>query len=118
MNIEFFRDYCLQKPGVTEDFPFDEHTIVFKVMNKMFALADVDNFEFTNLKCDPELAIQLRETFSCVRPGYHMNKKHWNSVDIDGTVSDQKIFEWVDHSYDMVVQGLTKKDKALLQNIS
>ena len=109
MNIEEYREYCLAKPGTTEGFPFDEHVLVFKVMNKMFALTDVDQFVSINLKCDPEIAIQLREEFPAVRPGYHMNKKHWNTIDMDGSVDNQLIREWIDNSYDLVVASLPKK---------
>ncbi|MEJ2005728.1 MAG: MmcQ/YjbR family DNA-binding protein [Cyclobacteriaceae bacterium] len=106
MDIESFRDYCLKKAGVTEEFPFDNNTLVFKVMNRMFALADVDHFESINLKCDPEKALQLRERFSGIRPGYHMNKKHWNTVEMDGTVPDNLVIEMIDESYALVVAGL------------
>jgi predicted DNA-binding protein (MmcQ/YjbR family) len=109
MNIEEFREYCLQKKGVTEEFPFDEVTLVFKVMGKMFALTGLDDPEFNvNLKCDPELAVELREQYPSVKPGYHMNKAHWNTVYIDGSVSDQQIREWTDHSYNIVASKLSK----------
>ena len=111
MNIEFFRDYCLDKPGVTEEFPFDEATLVFKVMNKIFALTNVDLFESINLKCEPERAIQLREANAGIRPGFHMNKKHWNTVETNGIVPDNQLKELLDHSYDLVIQGLTKSEK-------
>ena len=117
MNVEELRNYCISKPGTTEGFPFGENVLVLKVMNKMFALFDIEEFEYVNLKCDPEIAVELREQHSCVRPGYHMSKKHWNSVYADGTVSDQQIYEWVDHSYDLVVSGLPKKDKAKLEEL-
>ena len=116
MNIEFFRDYCIQKPGVTEEFPFGENTLVFKVMGKMFALADVDAFESINLKCEPEKAIELRETHEGVNPGYHMNKKHWNTVEMDGSLSDQFVIKRIDHSYDLVVKGLPKKAREALNS--
>jgi predicted DNA-binding protein (MmcQ/YjbR family) len=109
MNIEEFRDFCIQKYGVTEEFPFDEKTLVFKVMGKIFALIDVDLFESVNLKCDPDEAIKLREKFDSVSPGYHMNKKHWNTIDFDGSLQDKEIFHWVNHSYDLVVSKLPKK---------
>jgi predicted DNA-binding protein (MmcQ/YjbR family) len=118
MNVEAYRDYCLTKPGVTEGFPFSESALVFKVMNKMFALVDIDIFEYTNLKCDPERALELRDQYESVRPGYHMSKKHWNSVYFDSDASDQQIFEWVDHSYDLVVSSLPKNDKEALQKLS
>lgn len=116
MNIEFFRNYCIQKPGVTEEFPFGENTLVFKVMGKMFALADVDAFESINLKCEPEKAIELRETHEGVNPGYHMNKKHWNTVEMDGSLPDQFVIELIDHSYDLVVKGLPKKAREALNS--
>jgi predicted DNA-binding protein (MmcQ/YjbR family) len=109
LNVETFRSYCLSKKGVTEEFPFGEDTLVFKVMGKMFALTDLDNFESVNLKCDPEKAVQLREEFSSVMPGYHMNKKHWNTVLMDSGISDRLVKEWVDDSYSLVVDSLPKK---------
>jgi len=117
MNIEFFRDYCLSKKGVTEGFPFGEGTLVFKVMGKMFALAGVDNFTYANLKCDPERALELREEYPEVQPGYHMSKKHWNSVYIDGGLSDDFFLQLVDESYDLIVGSLTKKLKAELAEL-
>jgi len=116
MNIEEFREYCLSKAHVTEEFPFDEVTLVFKVAGKMFTLTGLDGDFTFNLKCNPELAIELRETYSCVKPGYHMNKKHWNTIEADGSVSDQKLREWIDHSYDLVVAGLPKKMRNELFN--
>ena len=109
MNIEQYRDYCITKKGVTESFPFDETTLVFKVMNKMFALAGIENFTFVNLKCDPEKAIELREQFTGVTGAYHMSKIHWNSVSILGDISDKLIYQWIDNSYDLIVSSLTKK---------
>ena len=114
MDIESFRDFCITRAGVTEEFPFDDKVLVFKVMNKMFALVDVDLFESANLKCDPERALQLREQYAGIKPGYHMNKKHWNTVMMDGTVPDTLIEELIDHSYELVVAGLSKKVRAEL----
>ncbi|MGJ3234947.1 MmcQ/YjbR family DNA-binding protein [Marivirga sp.] len=111
MNIEEFRNFCIQKYGVTEELPFDENTLVFKVMGKMFALIDVELFESVNLKCDPEQAIKLRDKYDAVKPGYHMNKKHWNTIEFDGSLSDREIFHWVNHSYDLVVSKLPKKPR-------
>jgi predicted DNA-binding protein (MmcQ/YjbR family) len=111
MNIEEYRNYCLQKPGTTEEFPFDKETLVFKVGGKMYALCDIDNFESINLKCDPELAEQLREKYDAVRPGYHMNKKHWNTVILDGTIGDTHVLEWTDQSYQLVVSKLPEHVK-------
>ncbi len=117
MNIESYREYCLAKPGVTEGFPFDEKTLVFKVMGKMFALADVDEFVSINLKCDPELAVELREKYEgTVLPGYHMNKKHWNTMVVNGALNDEELRHWTNHSYDLVVSGLPKKLKEELRN--
>ena len=111
MNIEEFREYCLSKKGVTECFPFDEITLVFKVMGKMFALTNTEG-EFTlNLKCDPEKAIDLREHYPSVLPGFHMDKKHWNTVIIDGMVPDELLKEWIDDSYNLVVNKLPANKK-------
>lgn len=115
MNIEELREYCISKEWVTEDFPFDETTLVFKVAGKMFALTDLEGELSVNLKCDPTVAIDLRERYLCVRPGFHMNKKHWNTIDIDGSVSDDLIREWVDLSYNLVVSRLSKKARAELK---
>ena len=117
MNIEEFREYCLSFPGTDEALPFDENTLVFKVMGKMFALTDLDQFESINLKCDPEKAITLREQYSAVQPGYHMNKKHWNTVLCVGDVSDVLLKQWIKESYDLVVSGLPKKLQGELKNM-
>ena len=109
MNIEEFREYCISKPGVTEEFPFDENTLVFKVMGKMFALTDLVDAFSLNLKCDPERAIELREQFPAIQPGYHMNKAHWNTVLMDGSLSSNLILELIDHSYQLVVDKLPGK---------
>jgi len=109
LNIEGFRSYCLGKKGVTEEFPFDQNTLVFKVMGKMFALTDLDNFESINLKCDPERAAELREEFPAVTPGYHMNKKHWNTVLMDESISDKLLKTWIDDSYSLVAASLSKQ---------
>jgi len=114
MHIESFREYCMAKKGVTEEFPFDEITLVFKVMGKMFALADVDFFESINLKCDPERAAELREKYSGITPGYHMNKKHWNTVKMDGSVPDNLVQELIDHSYTLVINNLPRTLRAEL----
>jgi predicted DNA-binding protein (MmcQ/YjbR family) len=117
MNIEEFHEYCLAKKGVTEGFPFDEKTLVFKVMGKMFALTDVEGFVSVNLKCDPEIALDLREQYHAVQPGYHMSKKHWNTVTINGDATDEKIYEWTDDSYNLVVASLTKKLQAEMEEL-
>ena len=118
MDIETFREYCLSKKGVTEGFPFDKSTLVFKVMGKMFALTGLEKTPFSvNLKCDPDRALELREYHSEVTPGYHMNKKHWNTVNFSGSLSTNLKKEWIDHSYDLIVSGLTKKLKQELENL-
>jgi predicted DNA-binding protein (MmcQ/YjbR family) len=110
VNVEEFRIYCLSKAQVTEEFPFDETTLVFKVAGKMFALTGLDDPDFkVNLKCDPDRSIELREQYESIRPGWHMNKLHWNTVHLDGSISDQFFLELVDHSYDLIVQSLPKK---------
>jgi len=115
MNLEELRDYCLSKPGVEETFPFNEETPVYKVMGKIFLLT---GFEYNpvqfNVKCDPELAIELRERYACVTGAYHMNKTHWNTVTCDGSVSGKLLREWIDHSYELVVKSLPKKTRDLL----
>ncbi|WPQ65395.1 MmcQ/YjbR family DNA-binding protein [Chitinophaga sancti] len=116
MNIEQFRDFCLALPGVTEEFPFGEETLVYKVMGKMFTLTSLDSFESINLKCDPEIAVELRERYDGVSPGYHMNKKHWNTVDVHAGISDKLIYQWIRDSYDLVVESLPKKTKEELKN--
>ncbi|SEH65662.1 Predicted DNA-binding protein, MmcQ/YjbR family [Paenimyroides aquimaris] len=116
-NIEDFRNYCLSFKGVTEKFPFDESTLVFYVMNKMFCLVDIEAFDYCNLKCDPEEAEELRAQYNGIKPGYHMSKKHWNSVYFNSDISENQIKEMVVKSYDLVVKGLTKKDRALLETI-
>jgi len=118
MNVEEFREYCLIKKGVEESFPFDESTLVFKVMGKMFALTGLDREEFRiNLKCDPERAIELRDEYPDIQPGWHMSKKHWNTVICEGDLEVNFIKELVDHSYDLVCSKLTKKLKAELANL-
>lgn len=122
MHIEQLRDFCITKKGVTEHFPFDDVTLVFKVMNKMFALVGLNHWEEgeqkINLKCDPEKSEELRGEYDGIYPGFHMNKKHWNTVVINSTdVSDDLVFELINHSYDLVVKGLTKKAKIELENL-
>lgn len=108
MDIEALRDYCLSKPGATEGFPFGEDTLVFKVDGKIFLLTSFSDGKF-NVKCDPERAIELRERYTEVHPGYHMNKKHWNTVDINGRLTDKQICEMIDHSYQLVAKKPNKK---------
>ena len=107
--LEDIRTYCVAKKGVKEDFPFDFSTLTFKVGGKIFALTDIDAPDLrVNLKCDPMLALELRERYSQITEGYHMNKKHWNTVKIDGAIEDEEILRLIDHSYDLVVRGLKK----------
>lgn len=115
MNIEFFREYCLKKKGVTEEFPFNESTLVFKVAGKMFALTDVGDFTSINLKADPEESVELQEQFPAVQPGYHMSKKHWITVMMDNSVPDRLLCQWIDNSYNLVVQRLTKGLRSALE---
>lgn len=116
MHIEAFRDYCLTKKGTTEDLPFDENTLCFRVMGKIFAITDLAVFDTVTLKCDPGRVAELRERYQGIQPGYHMNKKHWNTVMMDGSVPDVLFRELIDHSYDMVVKGLTKAQKEALSS--
>ncbi|HTP80597.1 MAG TPA: MmcQ/YjbR family DNA-binding protein [Bacteroidota bacterium] len=118
MDIDSIRRHCLKKPGrITETFPFDDSTLVFKVNGKMFLLASIDERPLTiNLKCDPARAIDWREQYDAVQPGYHMNKRYWNTVAIDGSISTDRILEMMDHSYDEVVRGLPKNEQARLNS--
>ena len=109
MNIEEFREYCLSLKEVKEKMPFDENTLVFTIRDKMFSLTNIDTFESINLKCKPEDAVVLREQYEAVGPGYHMNKKHWNTIKMNGSIPDDKIKEWVRESYNLVVATLPKK---------
>ncbi|MGB8706078.1 MAG: MmcQ/YjbR family DNA-binding protein [Gillisia sp.] len=119
MNIEHLRDYCLSKKGVTEELPFGPDTLVFKVMGKIFALASLDAIPLTvNLKCDPDKAPNLRDEYpDNILPGYHMNKKHWNTLVLDGNLQNSLIFELTDHSYEQVRGGLTKKLQKELESL-
>jgi predicted DNA-binding protein (MmcQ/YjbR family) len=118
MDIIQLREYCLIKKGVEECLPFGNETLVFKVMSKVFLLTGIESqpVQF-NVKCDPEKAIELREDYSCVLPGYHMNKQHWNTIICDGSVNRKQIEEWIDHSYDLVVSSLSKKLQVELENL-
>lgn len=122
MNIQQLRDFCISKKGVTEHFPFDDVTLVFKVMNKMFALSGLDKWErgeeSINLKCNPERAEELRGEYEGIIAGFHMSKKHWNTVAINTSdVSDSLVRELINHSYDLVVNGLTKKAQKELKEL-
>mgnify|MGYP001048056088 CR=1 FL=1 len=119
MDLGDFVDYCSIKPGVSDSFPFDEHVLVFKVMNKMFALANANEFQSINLKCDPERAIELRDRYpETVLPGYHMSKIHWNTVMVNKELKDTEVYTLIDHSYDLIVQSLSKKLKEDLSKLS
>ncbi len=115
MNIEDFREYCLSKKGVIEELPFGPEHLVFKVMGKFFAITSLDSFESVNLKCDLEEAVLLHERYDAVIPGFHMNKKHWNSILLDDSIPDNLFLNWVDHSYEQVVNALTKKQREELK---
>jgi predicted DNA-binding protein (MmcQ/YjbR family) len=117
LNIEGFQKYCIAKKGVAEEFPFDNNTLVFKVMGKIFALTDVDSFVSINLKCDPEIGAQLREEYAGVKPGYHMNKKHWITVLMDGEISDRLVKSWIDASYSLVIASLNKSQQSSLKSL-
>ena len=117
MNIESLRNYCLSLKGTTESFPFGDDTLVFKIVNKVFLLASLTEPCSFNVKCDPEKAIQLRESFSEVIPGYHMNKKHWNTVYYNGSLSDKQLTEMIDHSYQLVLKSLSKKQQEEINNL-
>lgn len=112
MDPETLRDYCLAKPGTTEDFPFDEDTLTFKVMGKMFALISLERQPMAvNLKCDPERALDLRDAYHSVQPGYHMNKRHWNTIALEGDLPTARLKELIDHSYELVVSKLRRAER-------
>lgn len=119
MNIEELRDYCLLLKAVDESMPFGPVALVFKVMGKVFLIVDMesDTLNF-NVKCDPEKAIELREEFSCVIPGFHMNKKHWNTIIVDGSASRKQLESWINDSYDLVLSKLTKKQKKEYEDLA
>lgn len=114
MNIEELRDFCLSLKATDENFPFDEEILVFSVKGKMFCLVNIAKYEFINLKCDPEEAVELREQYAEVTAGWHMNKRHWNSVRLNGNISDKLLKQWIINSYNLVVAGLPKKIQAEL----
>lgn len=115
MDIEEFRTYCFSKKGVSEDFPFDEVTLCMRVMGKIFAITGLDRERFqVNLKCDPDYAVELRERYPEVQPGWHMNKAHWNTVDFDGSLTYQLLHELIDHSYELVAKSLKKAEREAL----
>ena len=116
MNIEEYRDYCLSLKGADEGMPFDKKTLVFTIRGKMFGSTNIETFELINVKCEPEEAIVLREQYDAVIPGYYMNKKHWNSIKMDGSIPDKQIKEWIEKSYSLVVLTLPKKIQKELKN--
>ena len=115
MDIEDVRKYCLSKAGTTESLPFDDTTLVFKVASKMYCLLNMEPPFSINLKCLPETAIELREQYEEVLPGYHMNKRHWNTILLDGNLRKSHVTEWINDSYNLVIAGLTIKDKSKLE---
>lgn len=114
MNIETLREYCLTKNHVQESFPFGTETLVFKVMDKIFLLTGLQSSDRFNVKCDPEKAVSLREEYDEVKPGFHMNKTHWNTVYMNGRLTDGQLKEMIDHSYDLIVKSLPKSKQALI----
>ena len=111
MHIEEIRDFCLNLPLVEEKFPFDQTTLVFYIAGKMFCLTDIDEFDSVNVKCDPDKAIELRATYEALNPGYHMNKKHWNTVKTNLDVKDTQIKDWIKDSYNLVILTLPKSKR-------
>ena len=112
MNAPELRDWCLQHEGAFEDFPFTAEHSVFKVDGKMFAISALEREPLeVSVKCEPELAVELRNSYPAIRPGYHLNKRHWNTVALDGSVPDNEVLELVDHSYDLVLAGLTRAQR-------
>jgi predicted DNA-binding protein (MmcQ/YjbR family) len=117
MDLARFREYCLSKPRATEGTPFGPNVLVFKVGGRMFALAALDEVPTTaNLKCDPDLALDLRDRYEQVQPGYHMNKKHWNTVEIESGIPDAEVRKMIDHSYELVTKSLPKAERKKLEN--
>lgn len=112
MNVETIREYCLSKTNAEETLPFGPDVIVFKTGGKAFLLLPLDTEDLRfNVKCDPDLAVELRERHACVLPGFHMNKKHWNTIIVDGSVPSKTVFEWIDHSYQLIIASLPKMKK-------
>ncbi len=115
MNIETFRNYCLNKPGTGESFPFNENILVMKVISKMYALTDVENTFAISLKCPEEQVIKLSEEYTCIEPAPHFNKKYWIKITPDHTISDELIFSLIDQSYNLVKSKLTKKEQSKIK---
>lgn len=116
MTLDTLRTYCISKAYTSEHLPFDDKTLVFKAGSKMFALVNIEEARSVNLKCDPNRAIELRESYSEIQPGFHMSKVHWNTVSLIDNLDDRFIFDLIDHSYDLVFQSLTKKERLSLEN--
>lgn len=117
LTLKKIRSYCNSKKGASEDFPFDFQTLVFKVGGKIFALTDIDATELAlNLKCDPYVSLDLRSRYPQITPGYHMNKKHWNTVLIDGNIPDKEILRLIDHSYELIVRSLKRSERERIEN--
>ncbi|MBI9101757.1 MAG: MmcQ/YjbR family DNA-binding protein [Spirochaetales bacterium] len=118
MNLKDFQSYCDSLPGAFGDFPFDDKTLVYKVCGKMFTLSNFNDFKSISLKCDPEDALMYREIYEAVIPGYHLNKQHWNTINLDGSIPEETLKMWIKDSYDLVVEKLTKKQRHSLGNTS
>ena len=119
IELEELREHALQKPGVSEDFPFDEDVLALRVMGKIFALTNLRDYPSSvNLKCDPARALELRERYAAISPGYHMNKKHWNTIALDGTIPYHVVLALVDHSYELVTRGLTLAQRQALHTLA
>ena len=117
MQLDEFRNFCLAQKGVTESLPFNDNTLVFKVIDKMFALTSLAEFTSISVKCVPETALELRERYHAVIAGYHMSKKHWNTIAMHDDMPDKEIFEWILHSYQLVAAKLSKKQREELANL-
>jgi len=118
MNLDDFQEFCLSFHGVSEDTPFDNESIIaFKVMDKIFAIANTENFEGINIKCDPVKAAMLRDLYEEVKPGHHMDKKSWNTIDPDGKIDEELIKEWIKDSYNLVVESLPRKKQKKLEKM-
>jgi len=115
MTLTEYQHFCEALRGVTAEFPFDEKTLVHKVKGKMFALTNFEHFNSISLKCDPDDALALREKYQAVRPGYHLNKRHWNTIDLDGSVEEEILFKWIKESYQLVVRKLPLKVRRELE---
>ncbi len=115
MTLDDYRQYCLSFAAVTEELPFGPDTLVFKVAGKIFTIAGLDPFESINLKCDPDRAVELRERYPAVQPGYHMNKKHWNTIAVNGSINNTMLKQWIADSYALILSGLPAKTQEQLR---